>query len=127
MDPEVFLETQRGPHEMSIRELSKEVALFAKSGIDVKEREMTLNLKISLPFACFITCLIAAPLSVKSPKSGGLVGIAISILIILVYYGLLSVFWALGKNGVLPAFVAAWIPNIAMGALGGALIWQEER
>lgn len=127
VDPETFFTAQKSPHEMSIKELTQQVAMFAKSGANVNESMVDLYFKYSLPFASIICCIIAAPLSVRFPRSGKMLGIAFSILIIFVYYALLSISRALGKNGVIDPFIAAWLPNLILGTIGAYLIWKEDR
>ncbi|MCL5774543.1 MAG: LptF/LptG family permease [Firmicutes bacterium] len=126
VDPAAFFAGQKTPFEMTMKELGEQVKLFDKSGINVQEMKMDLYLKLSVPFACLITCLIGAPLSVRFPRGGRLAGIAVSITIIFIYYALLSVGRALGKNGMLNPFMAAWLPNIIIGVLGIYLVTNEQ-
>ncbi len=47
--------------------------------------------------------------------------IAVSILLVFVYFGVLQVFGKLGEVAILPPFVAGWAPNILFGLLGSYL------
>jgi lipopolysaccharide export LptBFGC system permease protein LptF len=45
-----------------------------------------------------------------------------SIVIGLLYYACIAIFIALGKAGILPAIVAAWLGNVVFAALGIHLV-----
>ena len=45
-------------------------------------------------------------------------GFAISIVIIVAYYVLLTVGETLGKKGSLPPAIALWLPNLVLGTIG---------
>lgn len=126
VDAGQFLSGQKTPFEMNLQELQQQIALFSKSGIDVKEMKMDYYFKWSLPIVCFVTTLIGAPMAVRFPRSGRFTGIAVCIVILFVYYALLSIGRALGKNGVLNPFVAAWLPNFLIGGLGLWLVKRED-
>jgi lipopolysaccharide export system permease protein len=54
-------------------------------------------------------------------------GIALSILLFFVYYLMMSAFSALGKNEAMNPYLAAWAPNIIMGAAGAFMFRRVER
>lgn len=126
VDPEVFFSGTRTPWEMNARELAKQLSAFEKSGIDVRSQEVDLQFKLSLPLAALISAMIGAPLSVRFPRSGKAAGVALALLLVLVYYGLLVVCMQLGKTEVLPPVWAAWLPNLIMGGVGLGLLWAED-
>jgi lipopolysaccharide export LptBFGC system permease protein LptF len=47
-------------------------------------------------------------------------------LLLFVYYLMMSAFAALGKNGAMNPYLAAWLPNAIMGSIGAALFWRVE-
>jgi lipopolysaccharide export system permease protein len=51
-----------------------------------------------------------------------MLGIGMGVLIGLLFYGTFAVSTALGKGGVLPPFISAWLANISFGGLGIYLI-----
>jgi len=127
IDPSYFTEGQKTPQEMSADELLQQINLFAKSGLNVNRQLVDLHIKFSMPASCLITCIIGAPLSVRFPRGGRMMGIALSIVIIFIYYFLISIFRAMGLIGVVSPILAAWAPNLFMGVLGALLVWQEDR
>jgi LPS export ABC transporter permease LptG len=111
------------------KQLSSEIKAMEATGqggatLDIKK--ITLAQKLSFPFASFIAVVLALPLAVRFGKKGRTLGIALSILLFFVYFIFMSAFVALGRNGALNPYLAAWIPNVLMGAVGAALFWQEE-
>jgi lipopolysaccharide export system permease protein len=98
-----------------------------QGGTDLAVQELTLGTKYAYPFAAFIAVILAVPLSVMFGKRGRLLGIVLSIVALFVYYGMVALAGAFGKNGALDPYLAAWLPNIVCGVAGGALVWRENR
>ena len=98
-----------------------------QGGSDLAARELTLGSKYAYPFASFIAVLIALPLAVRYGKKGRMLGLALAILVLFVYYVFVATAAAFGKNGALDPYFAAWLPNVVMGIVGGWLIWHEDR
>jgi len=97
-----------------------------QGGTTLDVKKITLAQKLAFPFASLIAVVLALPLAVRFGKKGRTLGIALSILLFFVYFIMMSAFVALGRNGALNPYLAAWIPNAIMGAAGGVLFWQEE-
>jgi len=118
------------PYAMDSKRLADQIRfrkLTGAGGSDLANLEITLAQKYALPFASFIAVLIAVPLAVRFGKKGRTLGIALSVVMFFIYYILDAVGAAFGKNGALPPWVAVWLPNAIMAALGGALIAKEDR
>lgn len=68
--------------------------------------------RFAMPFSCFILGLIAAPLAIRSHRSGAGMGIGISLGVILLYY----IIWNCGSNmafhGTIPPFIGSFGGNI---------------
>ncbi len=77
----------------------------------------------ALPWSCFIVVFIAAPLGIVYSRRGVLAGVASSILIFFAMIFLNNLFLALGKGARLPAFAAAWGPDLLFGAVGAFLLY----
>jgi LPS export ABC transporter permease LptG len=117
------------PYAMDAKRLSDQIAfrkLTGSGGSDLAGLEITLAQKYALPFASFIAVLIALPLAVRFGKKGRTLGIALSVVVLFVYYILGAVGAAFGKNGALDPTVAVWLPNVIMAAGGGYLILKED-
>jgi lipopolysaccharide export system permease protein len=51
----------------------------------------------------------------------------LSIIVLFVYYAMVALFGAFGKNGALDPYVAAWLPNVIATIVGSYLVWREDR
>jgi lipopolysaccharide export system permease protein len=117
-------------YTMNTKRLAADIAFrkqTGQGGTDLAARELTLGTKYAYPFASFIAVIIAVPLAVRFGKNGRTLGIVLSIVLLVIYYGMVALAGAFGRNGSLDPYVAAWLPNVIMGAAGGMLIWREDR
>jgi lipopolysaccharide export LptBFGC system permease protein LptF len=65
-----------------------------------------------------VVVFIAVPFSFSTGRRGALSGIAASIGIAIVYFGVSSLFEAMGNLNQLPPAVAAWSPDLLFGFSG---------
>jgi LPS export ABC transporter permease LptG len=118
------------PYAMDAKRLRDQIAfrkLTGTGGADLAGLEITLAQKYALPFASFIAVLIALPLAVRFGKKGRTLGIALSVVVLFIYYILGAVGAAFGKNGAITPWIAVWLPNVIVAAGGGYLILKEDR
>jgi hypothetical protein len=73
-----------------------------------------LSKKFAIPFSCLLFGLLGAPIGVKSNRSGKSGSIAISVLIIVIYYISLIFMQNMGKIGKIEPLISVWIPNIVI-------------
>ncbi len=116
---------QRGPEsrefdEIGSLELYRTLQRDRAAGKPATEIESELHKRVSLPFACLLFGLIGAPLGIRRTRSGKSGGIAVALLVFLVYYVLLASGTNLSSTGRLSPAVAYWLPNVLMTI--GALI-----
>lgn len=78
--------------------------------------------RLAAPWTCLVVVLIAIPFGAKSGRRNLFFGVAGSIFICFAFFVLQQVCLALGMNDQLPAWLAAWLPNLAFAAAGGILI-----
>lgn len=72
--------------------------------------------------ATFFVALIAAPIGIKFAKRGVYFGVAISIVLVFIWYLTYSIGRSLGGAGVIPPILAAWIQNLVLGVVGIILL-----
>lgn len=123
---EIFGE-QKSPQEMTIEELKQKIALFRKSGLDTKSWETDMQFKLSIPVASFICVLVGVPLSIRTGRSGMMMGILVCVALVLLYWVGMIVSTALGRTGVIPPAAAAWSQNVAFLAVGVILIIRTRK
>jgi lipopolysaccharide export system permease protein len=113
--------------EMSVGELMKKIKLKKSHREDFTKYLMDLHMKFSIPFSCIVFGLIGIPLGVQPRRSGKSYGFILGILVVLVYYILLTSGEILSNNRTLPPAVACWAPNILLMALGIYLLIKVGR
>jgi lipopolysaccharide export system permease protein len=96
--------------------------LSGTSGALLKNLLVEAHSRFAYPFANVIAVLIGAAFSLRSKRNSRMLGIGMGVLIGLLFYGTFAVSTALGKGGVLPPFISAWLANISFGGLGIYLI-----
>jgi lipopolysaccharide export system permease protein len=74
--------------------------------------------RLAMPWTCLVVVLIAIPFGAASGRRNLFVGVAGSVFICFTFFVLQQVGLALGTGGFLPAWLAAWLPNLAFGATG---------
>jgi LPS export ABC transporter permease LptG/LPS export ABC transporter permease LptF len=109
--PEFFAGGLSRPEEMSYAELRQYVSELRATGQDVPQLEVALHNKIAYPVISLVMALVALPFAFKMGRRGALYGIGLSLVLGVVLLVVLSIFQALGENGVLPPLVAVWSPS----------------
>ena len=123
LDPEETFGTirkkERGPKEMSLRRLGKAIQLKEEQGIRPTSELIELHQRFSFAFAPLVLSLLGASLVMLPTRSRASRswGFALCLSWLLAYYGLLSVGKALGERELLPAALAVWLPNLALGLI----------
>jgi len=124
--PEVLAKVQKAPEEMSYAELKEFIAEVARNGGDPARWEVDLYLKISFPLANFIIVLFGAPLAAGRVRSGGAVGVAMSLIICFLYFGSVKTGQSMGQSGTLNPIIGAWAANVLF-LLAGLVVLLKAR
>lgn len=121
LTPQQVSRSDTKPDDMSCRELLEQVNVLDAQGKDVDHLWMAFHLRLAIPWACLILALIGSALGVRPMRNGGAsVGFGQSILIVFVYYVVMSMARSLGQTGRMPPILAAWMSNILFFA--GAML-----
>jgi lipopolysaccharide export system permease protein len=104
----------KGPEDLESLELTREIERLRSEGKPAYRYETELHKRLSIPFACILLGLIGAPLGIRRSRTGKSAGIAIALLVFLVYFIILSGATNLAETGTLPAYLAFWVPNVLM-------------
>jgi lipopolysaccharide export system permease protein len=84
-----------------------------------KARLLTkLQGRLAAPWTCLVVVFIAIPFGAAPGRRNLFFGVAGSIFICFAFFILQQVGLALGMNGYLPPWLAAWLPNLFFAALG---------
>ncbi len=102
---------------LSYKELKKFIQRNKDAGLDTLRLEVDMHAKISFAFAGLILSLMGIPFTVQKSRAGGnMFNIGVCILSAFVYWVVFSAFLSMGKNGLIPPLIAAWLPNLVVGS-----------
>jgi lipopolysaccharide export system permease protein len=122
------LETRtRDPSEIPLAELRSRIRELGSQGEPALAERVELNRRFSVPFATLVFALIGVPLGLQPVRAVRSRGLAVSLVVILVYYLLLTGAETLGQGGHVSIPLAMWTPNIVLGSVGIFLFLREAR
>ena len=125
--PENMAFLQRNPETLNFSELARQIREMkagGSDGADIRNAEVGLWFKTSLPFSCLIFGLVGAPLGMRSLRASKIPGSVWIVPIVMGYYLIYMVMSNLAQGGGIPPILAAWLPNILGLGVGSALIWR---
>ena len=125
--PQDFAKEVRQPAEMNYIELRSYVDKLRASGGRVANYLVDLHLKLAFPLVNLIVVMIGAALATRLRMQSAALGFGFSIGIAFFFYGLMRTGQALGHNGALPPYLAAWMADLVFGAIGFAMMRQAQR
>jgi lipopolysaccharide export system permease protein len=125
--PPDFAKDVRKPDEMTFFELREHVEKLRSSGARVANYLVDLHIKLSFPLVNLIVVLIGASLATRLRMQSAALGFGLSIAISFLYYAFLRAGQALGHNGAMPPYVAAWFGDMVFGAVGLIMMAQAQR
>jgi lipopolysaccharide export system permease protein len=82
-----------------------------------------LQYRLALPWTCLVVVCIAAPLGIGYSRRGVLSSVAAAVILVFSMNFLVHLFLALGEGDRVPAWIAAWTPNILFAAIGLYLLY----
>ncbi|MBI4799440.1 MAG: LPS export ABC transporter permease LptG [Desulfarculus sp.] len=118
--PHDFTKLSKPSEEMSFGELVRFVKKIEDEGYDSRRYRVDLQSKLSFPFVCLIMALVGVPLALFKERgqylaAGVVLGLGVALLYWISFSYMRSIF---GYTGVLPPFLAAWLPNGIFSLLG---------
>ncbi|MFW6129137.1 MAG: LptF/LptG family permease [Candidatus Aminicenantaceae bacterium] len=119
-----FVRELKSPIQMKYGELKEYIEKIQEKGYETARYSVDLKYKITFPLASLVMTLLGIPFAFSMGKRGALVGIGLSLIIALVYWGAIGIFRSLGYIQYLTSFLAAWGPNLIFGLVGVYLIFR---
>lgn len=115
------------PDQMTMTQLYETIVMYGIRGMDAGKLWMLIHLRIAIPWACMILSLVGAALGSRPQRSGSSVGLGLSVIIVFVYYVIMSFSKSLGEAAYLPPVIAAWLPNASFLSVGVYLCGRANR
>jgi LPS export ABC transporter permease LptG len=116
--PDYFLKEQLQDKQMNFLELEAYIKDLQQSGFDTVKLQVQFYRKFSVPLFALIMAMIAAPFGFMVGSRGAMTGIGASIGIGIAYWGLSTLFEAVGNVSQLPPAMAAWSPDVVFALAG---------
>jgi len=126
-NPHQIVREQKDPEELTMKELREQIDIMKTQYVDTKKLEAELYQRVTVPMASLIFALVGVPLGLQPNRNSSSAGFAISVIIIFVYYALMTMGNALARSGALPPLLAVWLPNLIGLAVGAVLIRRAAR
>ncbi len=122
-----FTKSLPRPESMTLSQLSNAIKQAKTSFMETKLLETEYYGKLSFIFSALFLSLLALPFCIKDQRSSSLfLGLGFTLGLVLFYWVVYSLTLSLGKAGVLPAMVAAWLPG-ALSLTSFFILMRRER
>ena len=103
---------KKAPKEMFIQELIQNLKRTPKGGVKYNEMVIELLERFTIPLAVFLMGLIAVPLGAQLGTRVRSHGIALSLVIFLIYYMCFMGMKSLSETGTISPYIGMWIPDM---------------
>ena len=122
--PRQIVREQKKPEELTMEELKAQIAIMKTQYINTSKLETELYQRVTVPMASLIFALIGVPLGLQPTRNSSSMGFALSVIIIFVYYAVMTLANAIGRSGALSPMYAVWIPNV-IGLMFGVVLMKR--
>jgi lipopolysaccharide export system permease protein len=111
---------QDDPENMSRKQIAEIVRSGQLTPMELRKYVTTYQEKLARPFACFVFVLIAVPYGMRALRGGSStsLGFGLAVLIVFVYYIVMTICTYLGEAMLWLAPLWVWVPNISFTIIG---------
>lgn len=119
---------RREPEEFSLFELNRYIRRLRQVGLDPGSYLVDRDLKYALPFSCLIMVALGLALSLDPLPRDSRLGrsILLTIAIGAFYWVALGLTLSLGRTGLIPAWIAAWLSNFIFATVALSIFMVGE-
>lgn len=125
--PENFARESWRPDQMNFFDLRAHIVKLRASGARVANYLVDLHMKLAFPLINLIIIMIGAPVATRLRATSAALGFGLSVTISFAYYAFMQSGKALGHNGALPPYLAAWLGDIVFGGVGVVMLAKAQR
>jgi lipopolysaccharide export system permease protein len=94
-----------------------------------KKRDYSIEIhkKVSFSFGCLVFTILGLPIAMITRRGNMLISFGLAIMVLTIYYVMYSWAQAVSMQGLLPPYVALWIPFFLLASIGVALTYKVIR
>ena len=119
--------SQKKPDEMTIRELREQISLLDQNAVNTNKMKVEMYNRFAMPLASLVCAIVGAPLGMQKQRGSSSIGFGISVVVIFIYYTIMTLGNALGNGGKIPPYIAAFFPDIVCGIAGICLVYRKSK
>ncbi len=127
LPPQSLIPRRQDPDNMSLREIlsyMRRAAYLGDSRLKLAAAEWQ---KTAYPFTNIILCALGIPLALRLRRAPKSVSFGAAMVVGFLYFWFIQVGQDMGESGLVPAALAAWVPNLIFGSAAAYYFSRELR